>query len=362
LTKCEYCGFYSVTSLDDIPNFLGALFKEMEMYRRAWGPVDTVYLGGGTPSVLSREHLAALLEKTRKNFMLLPNAEITLEANPGDLDLSFLRFLREIGINRLNIGVQSFDQRILGFLGRRHSPREALSSLENSRKAGFENIGVDLIYGIPGQEIDSWLETLSQTLAWSPEHLSCYELTLEHESPLERRYRMGDFLLPGEDLQYEFFVRTAEMAENNGYTHYEVSNFAKGMTFASRHNQKYWDHTPYLGLGPGAHSFAENRRWWNLRSVSRYVKEIRAGSYPVEGNEALTLEQLRLEALFLGLRTKGGINLHDFAMQYEYDLAGKKGALIERFQKEGFISIQKGILAPTRRGLALADHLALLTP
>jgi oxygen-independent coproporphyrinogen-3 oxidase len=360
LTKCEYCSFYSVTSLNDIPEFLGALFKEMEMYRGAWGPMDTVYVGGGTPSVLSRENLTALLEKARENFSLVPDAEITLEANPGDLDLSFLQFLREIGINRLNIGVQSLDHKILGFLGRRHSPREALSSLEDSRRAGFENIGIDLIYGMPGQEIDSWLETLSQTLAYSPEHLSCYELTLEHESSLERRYHKGEFRLPAEDLQYEFFIRTAEMAENRGYTHYEVSNFAKGMNFASRHNQKYWDHTPYLGLGPGAHSFAENRRWWNLRSVGRYVREIRAERFPVEGSEILTLEQLRLEALFLGLRTRSGINLRDFARKYACDLAAEKGPLIEQFQRKGFISIQNGILTPTRAGLALADHLALL--
>jgi oxygen-independent coproporphyrinogen III oxidase len=360
VSKCSYCGFYSVTSLSAIPDFLRALFKEMAMVCRAWGPMDTVYIGGGSPSVLSRKDLEDLLRKIRKHFTLLPDTEITLEVNPGDLDISFLRFLHEIGINRLNMGIQSFDERILCFLGRRHSVREAISAIESSRQAGFDNIGLDLIYGIPGQGIGSWIETLSRGLTFSPEHLSCYELTLEPKTPLEARVRRGDVELPGEELKYEFFRRTSEVIEDSGYVHYEVSNFARGMPWASRHNQKYWDHTPYLGLGPGAHSFAKGQRWWDFRSLDRYETELRADRLPVEEKEILTLEELRLEALFLGLRKKAGIHLRDFATRYGWDLIAEKGALLNQFQREGLISIEDGFIRPTRAGLALADRLSLL--
>ncbi len=360
VSKCGYCGFYSVTSVSGIPDFLRALFKEMAMVRQDWEPMDTVYVGGGSPSVLSRKNLEDLLRQIRENFIVLPDTEITVEVNPGDLDVSFLRFLYGIGVNRLNIGIQSFDEEILRFLGRRHSVGEALSAVEASRQAGFENIGMDLIYGIPGQDLGSWLKTLSQGLALSPEHLSCYELTLEPGTPLEMRVQSGDLKLPGEELKYDFFMKTAEAIENQGYVHYEVSNFARSMEVASRHNQKYWDHTPYLGLGPGAHSFAENQRWWNFRSLDRYTAELAANRLPVEERETLTLDQLRLEALFLGLRKKTGIHLRDFAARYGWDLAVERRALLDQFRREGLISIQDGFLRPTRAGLALADRLSLL--
>ena len=337
-----------------------ALFREMETVRLGWGPMDTVYVGGGSPSVLSRRNLEDLLRKIRENFIVLPDTEITVEVNPGDLDISFLRFLYEIGVNRLNIGIQSFDEEILHFLGRRHSVREALSAVEGSRQAGFDNIGIDLIYAVPGQDLDSWLKTLSQGLALSPEHLSCYELTLEAGTPLDMRVQSGGLKLPDEELKYDFFVKTAEVIEDRGYVHYEVSNFARSMGLASRHNQKYWDHTPYLGLGPGAHSFAGNQRWWNFRSLDRYAAELAANRLPVEERELLTLDQLRLEALFLGLRKKTGIHLRDFAARYGWDLAAERRALLDQFQREGLISIQDGFLRPTRAGLALADRLSLL--
>jgi oxygen-independent coproporphyrinogen-3 oxidase len=360
VSKCHYCSFYSVTSLSGIPDFLRALFREMETVRLGWGPMDTVYVGGGSPSVLSRRNLEDLLRKIRENFIVLPDTEITVEVNPGDLDISFLRFLYEIGVNRLNIGIQSFDEAILHFLGRRHSVREALSAVEVSRQAGFDNIGIDLIYAVPGQDLDSWLKTLSQGLALSPEHLSCYELTLEAGTPLDRRVQSGGLKLPDEELKYDFFVKTAEVIEDRGYVHYEVSNFARSMGLASRHNQKYWDHTPYLGLGPGAHSFAGNQRWWNFRSLDRYAAELATSRLPVEERELLTLDQLGLEALFLGLRKKTGIHLRDFAARYGWDLAAERRALLDQFQREGLISIQDGFLRPTRAGLALADRLSLL--
>jgi len=364
ITKCLYCDFYSLTSISAIPDFLDALFKEMEMYHNRFNPFDTVYIGGGTPSLLSPQQLESILKRVRKNFDLISNTEITpeitIETNPADLDRSSLESMREIGINRINIGVQSFDEKILNFLGRRHSVKQAISAVEASRKARFHNIGLDLIYGVPEQDINSWLDTLKQAVAFSPEHISCYQLTLEAKTPLGIRYQAGEFSLPGEELQYEFFMKTSEFLKDAGYIHYEVSNFAKGPEHASRHNQKYWDHSPYLGLGPSAHSFQCNRRWWNHRSLDQYLAVINAGNLPFEETEILTMEQLRLEALYLGLRTKKGVSLQDFKNQYYYDLFKEKKKILSKLEEEGFISIQDGYLYPTQTGFAVADRLALI--
>jgi oxygen-independent coproporphyrinogen-3 oxidase len=360
LSKCPYCDFYSITSISAVSDFLDALFKEMEMYCNRFNPFDTVYIGGGTPSLLSPEQLERILMRIRENFDLLPDSEITIEANPADLNRSFLDSMREIGINRINIGVQSFDEKVLGFLGRRHSVKQAISAIEASRKAGFENIGLDLIYGVPGQGIGVWLNTLKQAVAFSPEHLSCYQLTLEAKTPLGIRCQAGEFSIPGEESQYEFFIKTSEFLRDAGYIHYEVSNFARGQEHASRHNQKYWDHSPYLGLGPSAHSFQSNQRWWNHRSLGKYLTAINGGNLPVEEKEILTMGQLQLEALYLGLRTQKGVCLQEFKNQYDYDLLTEKRELLVKLVEKGFISVQDGFLSPTQRGFAVADSLSLI--
>ena len=360
LSKCHYCDFYSSTSISAIPDFLGALFKEIEMYGGKFNSFDTVYIGGGTPSLLSPRELENILASVRENFHLISDPEITIETNPADLNRSFLESIRGSGINRINVGVQSFDQNVLGFLGRRHSVKQAFSAVEASRRAGFDNVGLDLIYGVPDQDIDSWLNTLRQALVLSPEHISCYQLTLEPKTPLGRRYRAGELTVPGEKLQYQFFIKTSEFLEDAGYIHYEVSNFARKEEHASRHNQKYWDHSPFLGLGPSAHSFLWNRRWWNYRSIDRYLASINAGKLPVEETETLTMEQLRLEALYLGLRTKKGIFLRGFKNRYHYDLLTEKKKILGRLEEEGFISVEDGCLHPTKTGLAIADSLSLI--
>lgn len=360
LTKCSYCDFYSVTSISMASSFLEALFEEMKMYRDRFESFDTVYLGGGTPSTLNPEKLGEILAGVREHFNLLPNSEITMEVNPADLDHTSLELIRNIGINRLNIGIQSFNPKILVFLGRRHSVKQAIDAIEASRKAGFTNIGLDLIYGIPGQEMNSWLDTLKCALTFEPEHLSCYQLTVEARTPIGMRYQQGEFHLPDEKLQHAFFIKTAEMLEGAGYVHYEVSNFARDMKRASQHNQKYWNHTPYLGLGPSAHSFLNNRRWWNERSLGRYITLIKSGNLPVKETERLTIEQLRLEAQYLGLRTKKGIHLKSYADQYRCNLLIEKATLLTRLIDKGLISIEGDYLYPTRSGLAMADSLALI--
>ncbi|MGO9136890.1 MAG: radical SAM family heme chaperone HemW [Syntrophales bacterium] len=356
-SKCPYCNFYSVTSFTMIDEFLHALFREMEMYREAFTRFDTVYIGGGTPSLLAIKQFDSILSNIRNSFVLSPNAEITVEINPADSPQAYLESLRRLGCNRLDIGVQSFDDKVLTFLKRRHSVREALDTIKAARNARFENIGIDLIYGIPGQDMTSWLDTVSKALFFNLAHLSCYQLTIEADTPLGLRHQRREIVLPDEELQHAFFIKTSEILENAGYVHYEVSNFARDISLASKHNQKYWNHASYLGLGPAAHSFMGHKRWWNHRSLEEYIRDIEAGRLPLDSSEILTREQLRLEAFFLGLRTKKGIHLHNYSHRYGYDLVSEKADTLARLVKAGFIEIKEGYLHPTRSGLAVADSL-----
>ena len=359
-SKCRYCGFYSTTSLDQAEDFLTALLREMDICRPSLRSFDTIYIGGGTPSLLSVKDMAALLEGAAGKFTISSCAEITLEANPADIDRPRLKAWRRIGINRLNIGVQSFDDNVLHFLGRRHNRKQAMRAVKTSQDAGFDNTGIDLIYGAPGQEITSWAGTLRLALSLNPAHLSCYQLTVEPDTPLGLRQTKGEISLPGEGILADLFFQTSDIIEKAGYTHYEVSNFARNEHFLSRHNQKYWDHTPYLGLGPGAHSFDGRRRWWNQRDLSAYVRDMGRGGPPVNALETLTDEQLRLEAVFLGLRTKNGIHLHDYKRRYGYDLLSEKAETISLLVEKELLEIKNGRLQPTLAGLAVADSLALI--
>ena len=359
-SKCPYCSFFSVTSLAEKPGFLRALFKEMDMYRDAFKRFDTVYIGGGTPSVLTTEEVEKLLTHIRLYFTINGDAEITIEVNPADVNLNYMKSLNHLGVNRLNIGIQSLDGNILKFLERRHTPRQGISAVEAARKAGFENIGIDLIFAVPGQDMQSWTKTLKAMISFDVAHLSCYQLTLGSGTPLKNRHFAGEFIMPGEDMQLEFFLNTSSLLESACYIHYEVSNFAKGMTLASRHNQKYWDQTPYLGLGPAAHSFWENRRWWNHSSIKHYIQDTQEGKLPVESSETLSAEQLCFEALILGLRTMKGIHMDEFSRRHScHDWEEKRG-ILEKLEREGLVEISRGYLRPTVRGLAVADSLALI--
>jgi len=359
-SKCPYCSFFSVTCLTEKPGFLTALSCEMDMYRDAFNRFDTIYIGGGTPSVLTVKEVEELLTRVRQCFTITEDAEITLEVNPSDVNLNYLKSLNLMGINRINIGIQSLDEIILKFLGRRHSAVQGVSAIEAAREAGFRNIGIDLVYAIPGQDMISWMNTVEIIISYDVEHLSCYQLSLEPRTALKSRHDAGEFDIPGEEMQVEFFLNTSLRLESAGYIHYEVSNFAKSMALASRHNQKYWDQTPFLGLGPASHSFQENRRWWNHASIERYVQDIEESRLPVELSEMLSPEQLCLEALFLGLRTKKGIHMDDFSRKYTfYDWAEKRD-ILTKLEEDGFVEIRDGYIRPSRKGLAVADSLALI--
>jgi oxygen-independent coproporphyrinogen-3 oxidase len=361
--KCAYCAFYSVTDLTLIPDILSSLRREMNLNKDVNRAYDTVYIGGGTPSVIAASDLERLIGDIRTAFTITPDAEITVEANPGDISVGLLTTLRCAGVNRLNIGCQSFDDDTLAFLGRRHKARQALETIRMARDAGFSNLGIDLIYGLPSPSEDAfkiWLAALRTTLSFHPEHLSCYQLTVEADTPFADLHRKGEIALPDHRLEARYFFRTAEILEEAGYQHYEVSNFARGDCFHSRHNSKYWNHTPYLGLGPAAHSFDGRQRRWNHRSVAAYLKDLTAGKPPVADSEFLSDEQLLMESLFLGLRTRRGIHLDDFKRRYNQDLLEEKGKILSKLMEESLVEIRDGFLMPTRAGMAVADSLALI--
>jgi len=360
LSKCGYCSFYSIKSVNLVPEYIAALKKEIKYYGNLFSSFDTIYIGGGTPSLLASEQIAEIFKTINRYFKVEHRAEITMEVNPNDMFFEYLRNLRGLGVNRLSIGVQSFDDKILKFLGRRHSAREALSSIETARRAGFDNLGIDLIYGIRGAPINAWKNTLRTALHFKPEHLSCYQLSLDRKTFLHGKYILKNWPLPDENTERILFMITSEELESEGYMHYEVSNFARKDKFKSRHNQKYWRHASYLGLGPAAHSFLNNNRWWNKSSVKNYIEKICSGEMPLEGSESLSQEQLQLETLFLGLRTREGINLNLYKERFGMDLLVVKKAILDALIINKIVKIKDGFLSPTKAGMVIADRLALI--
>lgn len=356
-TKCPYCGFYSITSLSLIEPWIAALEKEAQRHKDGFGSFETLYFGGGTPSVLGCSDLRRIMDTLVRHLDLGECVERTVECNPGDVTREKARALKGMGFNRVNLGVQSFDDHELGFLGRRHTAEEAVMAFDALRDAGFENVGVDLVYGLPGQREQGWMKNLRQAMELQPEHLSCYQLTIEKGTVFSEMVEEGRLILPAESrLQREMsalFLMTSRFLEREGYTHYEVSNFARGENRVSRHNLKYWRHVPYLGLGPSAHSFRYATRWWNVRSMDRYLSLLQSGRSPVEGTEDLTPEQLTLEAIALGLRTRDGC--HERVLPSEPRVRESLSMLT----RSGFLSRRGHRIVPTRKGYLVADSLPL---
>jgi oxygen-independent coproporphyrinogen-3 oxidase len=283
---------------------------------------------------------------------------VYLEANPEDVTGESAAAWRSLGVSTLSLGVQSFDAAELALLGRRHTPADGRRAVELARQAGFPTVSIDLIYGLPGQEVAAWRRSLEQAVGLGPDHLSCYQLTVHEGTAFGRRRARGQLIeLPG-PAQAELFALTHSLLADAGYPAYEVSNFARGPEHRSRHNQKYWDHIPYLGLGPSAHSFDGRRRWWNERQLYPWQTRVLAGERPVAGQEQLSRGQLALEALMLGLRTADGLDLALFGERHQVDLLATNARLIERLMAEGLLLVEFGRLAPTLRGLAVADSLA----
>ncbi len=362
LRKCPYCDFYSVTDLSLKNAFTEALAQEMRFYAAQAASVDTLYIGGGTPSVLTPAEIESILNEARRCFNVLPEVELTLEVNPGSVSAGSLTDYRRCGVNRINIGVQSFQDRILRFLKRIHNAADAVGCIQGARQAGYDDIGLDLIYAVPGQTAASWRSDLERAVSFRPAHLSCYMLTYEKGTPLERRLQQGRFNPLPEQQAAELFVETVAWLGQNGYVQYEISNFTQAGPggaglFRSRHNQKYWNFAPYLGLGPAAHSYLEPVRFWNTRSVRRYVRRLNAGKLAIEDSEVLTAEQQMMETVLLGLRTAEGIRLDRFNEKFKLNFLDRFHAVVPELEEEGLLKLEKNQCVLTCDGMLLLDSI-----
>lgn len=357
LQKCVYCSFYSVASMQRREEYWTALFQEMELRKDflSDNQYDTLYIGGGTPSLCTPAELERLLEKIHQNFKIKENAECTIEANPEQLTPDYLSALKSLGFNRLSIGVQSFDDDILQLLNRRHDAATALAAVENAHAAGFDNLSIDLIYDIAYRTAAMWRQELSTALSLPIVHLSCYSLTVEENTLLARRVREGQPYLPEEaDTERDFLI-LREMTAKAGFAQYEISNFAKEGRI-SRHNHAYWTGEPYLGLGPAAHSYRAPVRQWNVADLKRYVAGMACGEPDIE-KEVLTPAQQYDEFVLLRLRTREGIPLQELEKKFG---AGRKQQLLKQLQQVNpahYVADTETVRL-TEAGLLFADAVA----
>lgn len=367
---CPYCDF-AVTRGDGSARerWLESLLAEIALWSPGAGdrpaafeePFDTVYLGGGTPSVLSGSDLERILGSLGDAFIFSPGCRLFLEANPEDITPAYLSTLRGLGVETLSLGVQSFDPAALKFLGRRHTPEDAARAVSLAREAGFSTVSLDLIFGLPesvGEHLTSLRRSLAETVRLAPDHVSAYQLTFHQGTPFGRALARGRLAELPEPLQGDAFDLLHDELGAAGYRAYEVSNFARRPEHRSRHNTKYWRHVPYLGLGPSAHSFDGARRWWNLRDWPAWADEIAAGRRPVAGEETLSDAELATEAVLLGLRTVDGLDLGAFRERFGVDLLAENRVVLAELFGEGVLEVVEGRLRPTRSGLAVADGVA----
>ena len=332
IKRCIYCDFVSgAYTPDKAAAYLVALKKEISSIP-ADRPISTLFIGGGTPTVLTADQLSDLIGHIFEHFDFTNDHESTIEANPGTLDIAKLKAIRSAGINRISIGVQSFNNDELVFLGRIHSGSEAEEAVRLARDAGFKNIGVDLIYGIPGQDIETWKKTLEKAASLKPNHISAYELTVEEGTEL---YKMRKDMLK-EDEIIGMYEHTIEYLKAEGYLHYEISNFGLPGSL-SRHNLNYWDRGDYYGAGTGAHSFVENKRSYNTADLKQYLEFVPGKKSPVEHSEEITPENAISEAIFLGLRKTAGINIEAFSRRYKISLPVLYEKEIKELEEAGLI-------------------------
>lgn len=347
-SRCSYCDFATgIYQRDLAERYVRALVDEIRSSNLSGARVDTIYFGGGTPSLLEPTQLAGILGAVHDCFDLDAAAEITLEINPGSASSDKLREFRALGINRASFGAQTFDDRELAKLGRSHTAADARRTFHDLRAAGFDNISLDLIAGLPGQTLVGWQRNIDEALELRPEHLSFYLLEVHSGTPLAQHIERGIQPKPDEDLAAVMYQSMLECALAAGYEHYEISNLCLP-GFQSHHNTKYWTGEPYFGFGCSAHSYdGAMRRWSNQRDVLEYVRLVEHGSTSVVEEHDLTGEELRSEALFLGLRMMRGVSL-DLCKEYETDL--------ERFREAGLLELDGDCVRLTRSGALLSNE------
>ncbi|WP_129124573.1 radical SAM family heme chaperone HemW [Geomonas oryzae] len=344
LTKCLYCDFNSAAgSHEDAERYVEFLLREMELRQAALPEAvlaPTLYFGGGTPSLMAPDHVGRIIDAAARRFGLAADAEVTLEANPGTVTPERLAGYRAAGVNRLSLGVQSFEERLLQMLGRVHTIEEALAAFDQARRAGFDNLSIDLMHSLPGQTLQDWRAALSRAIALGPEHISAYALSVEEGTPFERLYDEGALVLPDEDEAAAMFETTSEMLQNGGYLHYEISNFARPGRF-SRHNLSYWSRQSYLGFGSGAHSFWNpngiGRRWSNAVDAASYRDEVSASVLPERDRTELTPDDAVAESFFLGLRVLTGLDLAPLKASYDAELLAPRLAQVDELLRDGLL-------------------------
>lgn len=358
-SRCSYCDF--ATGLYEgslVERYVRALVHEIQTWTEVETPlkVDTIYFGGGTPSLLSAEQLETILKAVYARFNVAPGSEITLEMNPGTVTREGLRQFFSLGINRASFGAQTFDDLELARLGRSHSVNETLQTFCLLRDAGYQNVSFDLIAGLPGQTIEAWRRNLDRALALNPEHLSFYLLEVHSGTPLAEHIRTGKQPKPDADLAAQMYELMLQRACSAGYEHYEISNLCRP-GFESRHNTKYWSGNAYYGFGCSAHSYdGERRRWANERSVLSYVEAIERGVDVITERTELTSDDIRAEAVFLGLRLMQGLNTKQYQEQFGVDLRNVHEDELQQFREAGLIEFDGDLMRLTRSGALLSNE------
>lgn len=356
-SKCDYCDFYSLAGqegrMDDYQKALITHMKETAPQTRGW-QIDTVYFGGGTPSFYGEKRLRELLRLIAKRFDLAKDAEITVECNPDSVDLKMLQTLRRAGVNRLSLGVQSACDQELQSLHRPHTFAQAVEAVTAARAAKFQNISLDLIYGLPGQTMEGWQNTVEQVLALKPEHLSCYGLKVESGTPLDYRVSRGE-QLPDDDAQADMYLWTVDRLAQDGYRQYEISNFARS-GFQSRHNLKYWMGHPYIGFGPGAHSDFGGRRYSFIRDLEGYISGVLGGGAVIDASDLIPSRERGSEYLMLRLRTTRGIEEWEYRREFflNFDPIEQK---LEEYERQGWAERHDRRWNLTPKGFLVSNQL-----
>ena len=356
-SRCSYCDFATGLYQSEMAErYVSALVSEIRSSTNVGESVDTIYFGGGTPSLLSPAQLERILSALHTSFSVEPDSEITLEINPGSATPERLRAFKELGVNRASFGAQTFDDAELAKLGRSHTAAQTLETFAELRRAGFTNVSFDLIAGLPGQTLDRWQKNIAHALELGPEHLSFYLLEVHSGTPLAEHIRRGIQPEPDDDLAAVMYEWMLEQASQAGYQHYEISNLCRP-GFYSRHNVKYWSGEPYYGFGCSAHSYdGAMRRWSNHRDVLKYVEIVESGVSAVVDEQQLSPTDVRAEAVFLGMRLMQGVDLRRYRESFGVDLRDERGADLERFCKAGLLEFDGDLVRLTRAGALLSNE------
>ena len=352
---CYYCDFSKVFIKNQpVDSYLEHLIEEYDSYDIK--KLRTLYIGGGTPTALSAPQLAFLLEKLTEKLDLSYLEELTIEANPGDLDQEKIAVLKDSPVNRVSLGVQTFNDRMLKQIGRSHSEKDIYENIANLKKAGFDNISIDLIYALPKQTMEDVKTNVSKAIALDIPHMSLYSLILENHTVFMNRMRRGKLPLPKEDLEAEMFEYIIAELEKAGFEHYEISNFSKP-GFESRHNLMYWDNAEYYGIGAGASGYVDGVRYKNHGPIRHYLQAVEAGNARVQ-EEMLTLKEKMEEEMFLGLRKKSGVSKKRFEEKFGISFEDQYGAVVSELTEQGLLVPDRDIVRMTKQGLFLGDTVA----